>query len=251
MHPQGDGLKLDPKSERIMQQAAGVFHLLQPQPGERILDFGCGTGEVTALIAAAGAVPTGIDLSESGIEQAKRSFPQLSFCVEDASCYRTEDLYDAVFSHAALHWIKEAEAAATSVWLALRQGGRFVAEFAAKGNMDELLRVVRQEVEKRGYAWEGRNPWYHPTIGEYASLLERLGFRVISAEHLNSPKTMAGEPAIRKWLNGFGEYFFAGVSAEDREAIIQATEATLKPALFQDRQWHLVTSRLRVAALKE
>lgn len=238
-------------NKMILKQGAEVLALLEPKPGEHILDVGCGAGDLTAMIAAAGAIPTGIDLSEKMVNQAKQKYPDLHFSVENACHYRTDAPFDAVFSHAALHWIQDAEAVARSIWLALRDSGRFVAEFAGSGNVAALTTAIREELEARGHEWAGRSPWHLPTIGEYASLLERVGFRVTSAKHFDKPSPIKAELGIRNWLNSFEKYFFYDVTAEDKESIIQSIEAKLKPALYKDGQWMLDTSRLRIEAIKE
>lgn len=233
------------------KMGAEVLSLLQPQKGEQILDVGCGNGDLTAQIAAAGAIPTGIDLSEHMIKRAKEKYPELNIKMEDACHYRTDIHFDAVFSHAALHWIKDAPAVARSIWLSLREGGRFVAEFAGSGNVATLTTAIKQELEAYGYTWEGRNPWYFPTIGEYASLLEQTGFRVTFAQHIDKPTPLKRDTGVRKWLDMSAGSFFMDVNATDRESIYCAIEARVKPHLVRDGQWMMDTSRLRIVAIKE
>src|SRR5215217_4859847 len=105
---------------------AGVVELLAPRPGERIVDLGCGTGALTAEIAAAGAEIVGIDASEAMIDRARELYPQLRFEVAKGEEFTLEYPVDAVFSSAALHWMSPPEAVAASVARALKPGGRFV-----------------------------------------------------------------------------------------------------------------------------
>ncbi|MBT2292532.1 methyltransferase domain-containing protein [Paenibacillus albidus] len=228
-----------------------ILSMLQPGPNERILDVGCGNGDLMAEIAAAGALPTGIDLSEEMVRRARQKYPELNFQVEDICHYRTDVRFDAVFSNAALHWIKDAPAVAQSIWLALREGGRFVAEFAGSGNVAVLTSAMQQVLEEHDYAWAGRNPWYHPTIGEYASLLEQTGFRVTLAQHFDRPTPLKGNIGVWGWLDGFAGYFFRDVTSEDRATIYRAIEAKVKPHLERGGQWMIDTSRLRILAIKE
>ncbi|CAM3120810.1 methyltransferase domain-containing protein [Paenibacillus taichungensis] len=228
-----------------------ILSLLQPQTGERILDIGSGNGDLTAKIAAAGAIPTGIDLSERMVTLAQQKYPDLNVQVKDASKYRTDEPFDAVFSHAALHWINNPAATTRSIWLALREGGRFVAEFAGSGNIAILITAMKQALEEHGYTWAGRNPWYHPTLGEYANLLEQNGFRVTFAQHFDKPAPLKGEEGLRNWLNSFADYFFKDVSSADLESIYQAILTEVKPHLEREGQWFLDTTRLRIVAIKE
>ncbi|MFE6073881.1 class I SAM-dependent methyltransferase [Paenibacillus sp. NPDC057886] len=229
----------------------GVLSLLQPQSGERILDIGSGNGDLTAKIAAAGAIPTGIDLSERMVKLAQQKYPDLNVQVKDASQYRSDIPFDAVFSHAAIHWINNPAALTRSIWLALREGGRFVAEFAGSGNVGILTFAMKQALKERGYTWAGRNPWYHPTIGEYTTLLEQNGFRVIFAQHFDKPAPLKGEEGLRNWLNSFADYFFKDVSSADMGSIYQAIVAEVKPHFEREGQWFLDTTRLRIVAIKE
>ncbi|WP_025717626.1 class I SAM-dependent methyltransferase [Paenibacillus sp. 1-18] len=228
----------------------GLLSLLQPRAGERILDVGCGNGDLTAEIAAAGAIPTGLDLSEEMVMRAKQKYPFLNVQVEDACHYRTDVPFDAVFSNAVLHWIKDAEAVARSIWLALREGGRFVAEFAGNGNVAMLTTAMQQALEAHGYTWAGRNPWYFPTIGEYASLLEQTGFRVTLAQHFDRPTPLKADTGLRDWLDKFADYFFSDVTSADKASIYRAIEAKVKPQLDQGGQWMADTRRLRIVAIK-
>jgi trans-aconitate methyltransferase len=241
----------DDKMDFVAKLGVGVLSLLQPRPGERILDVGCGTGNLTAEIAAAGAIPTGIDLSEEMVMRARQKHPGLDLQVEDACHYRTDVRFDAVFSNATLHWVKDPAAVARSIWLALREGGRFVAEFAGRGNVAVLTAAMEQALEAHGYAWAGRNPWYHPTIGEYASLLEQTGFRVTLAQHFDSPTPLKGNAGVRNWLESFAGYFFLDVTSADKPSIYRAIEAKVKPQLDRGGQWMADTRRLRIVAIKE
>lgn len=227
-----------------------ILAMLSPQPGERILDVGSGNGDLTAAIAAAGAHPTGIDLSEEMISRARLKYPELNVRLENACDYRTDVQFDAVFSNAALHWIQDAPAVVRTIWLALREGGRFVAEFAGSGNVALLISAIKQALEEHGYTWEGRNPWYHPTLGEYTSLLEQAGFRVTSAQHFDKLTPLKGSFGIRKWLDSFSTYFFPDVTPSDKESIYDFIESALKPSLELEGQWMIDTSRLRVVAIK-
>ncbi|WP_366296138.1 methyltransferase domain-containing protein [Paenibacillus sp. AN1007] len=225
-----------------------LLSLLQPSPGERILDLGCGNGVLTANIAAAGAMTTGIDISKESIAQAVEKYPELDFQTADAAHYRPQQRYDAVFSHASLHWMADAPAVMKTIQLALRQGGRLVTEFAGNGNTSIILHALRDELLTRGYTWEGRSPWYHPSVGEFSSLLEQHGFRVLFIQHTDSLRPLKQE--VRQWLRGFAPYLLRDIEANEQESIMEVVENKAAPQLFHGGQWNLDISRLRAVAIK-
>ena len=177
----------DDKISFVSRLGKDVVQLLDPQPGEKILDLGCGTGDLTNEILRLGAVPLGIDYSGSMIEKARHKYPNITFQVENGETFRVTDQFDAVFSNAALHWMTEPSKVVESVWLALRNGGRFVAEFGRKGNVKTITDAISEVVSTFGVNASERNPWFYPSIGEYSSLLENQGFRVVYAVHFDRP----------------------------------------------------------------
>src|SRR5699024_7008855 len=113
--------------------------MLAPKPNEKILDIGCGTGDLTKKIAEKGAIPTGIDASSEMIETAKQKYPDITFIKADATSYRSDEKFDAVFSNAALHWMTDPEEVIQTIASALSPGGRFVAVFGVKVILDTLI----------------------------------------------------------------------------------------------------------------
>src|SRR4029079_10816167 len=164
----------------VWKFGAALLELLEPKTGERILDLGCGTGALTAQIAAAGAEVVGIDSSPQMVEQARRSFPNLRFETGDARTFAIDGTFDAVFSNAVLHWVKEPEQAVVRIRAALRPGGRFVAEFGGKGNTQQMVAALRRQAAVFGVR-DYEIPWYYPAIAEYTGILERHGFEVTFA----------------------------------------------------------------------
>ncbi|MFF2484163.1 class I SAM-dependent methyltransferase [Paenibacillus sp. NPDC058071] len=204
----------------VSQLGQGALELLAPKKGERILDLGCGTGDLTKQIAESGAIVSGMDYSESMIAAARSKFPGLPFHVGNGEQFQTDEPFDAVFSNAALHWMKGADGAIASVWNSLRPGGRFVGEFGGKGNVDLIVRSILDVLPEYGVtAPSDRNPWFFPSAGEYASKLERQGFWVRSIEHFPRPTALPdGEIGFIHWLDQFADVFFAGFTAPERQA---------------------------------
>ncbi len=85
-----------------------VLELLAPRPGEHILDVGCGDGVLTKMIADLGCSVVGIDSSADLVASARKL--GLTIVERRASDMDFGPRFDAVFSNAALHWMKDADA---------------------------------------------------------------------------------------------------------------------------------------------
>ena len=239
----------DDKHSFVWKLAAGVLELLNAQSGELILDLGCGTGHLTAKLSETGAQVVGIDRSAEMIRQAKEKYPSLRFEVMDAREISLDGSFDAVFSNATLHWIKEPERAIAGIRNALRPGGRFVAEFGGKGNTGELIKAIHSSWLKLRIAGSAPNPWYYPSIPEYAGLLEKHGFDVIHASLFERPTPLDdGVRGLRNWLEMFGGSFVEGLPDVTRESLLTEIERELRPKLFHDDHWVMDYRRLRVVA---
>jgi trans-aconitate 2-methyltransferase len=224
-----------------------VLALLDPKPGESILDLGCGTGELTARIAESGAQVIGLDASPEMIAQARRQFPALDFQVADATTFTLPEPVDAVFSNAALHWIPQADAAAHRIRAALKPGGRFAAEFGGHGNIAAIEAAAAAAAEQLQLQ-PPANPWYFPTLGAYAGLLERQGFRVTFAAHFDRPTPLKGPDGLRQWITMFMPHVLAVVPETQREQFLDIAENHARPALYRDGAWQADYVRLRVTA---
>lgn len=245
-----DAALYEAKHSFVWERGADLLELLAPRAGERILDLGCGTGHLTAKIAESGAHAVGLDSSPEMIAEAKRNYPELEFIVADARDFRFEKPFDAVFSNAMLHWILEPERVVQSVGEALVTGGRFVAELGGQGNIEQLVNGLRRARTAIGFPVEaGYNPWYFPTIGEYASLLETQGLDVTFALLFDRPTPLEdGEAGLRNWIRMFGASFLAGISPEKQEELIFVAERQLRKELFREGKWLLNYRRLRFVA---
>jgi len=230
-----------------------LVQLLAPRPGETILDLGCGTGDLAQKIAESGTTVTGIDNSPTMIARAREKYPTLRFVQADAQDFAfPPGTFDAVFSNAALHWMKNAASVVACVWNVLKPGGRFVAEFGGKGNIQAVVDAITASLTAAGYPVDDPNPWYYPSIGEYATLLERQGFRVTQALHFDRPTRLDdGERGLANWLTMFAGMFYQVVPEAERAARYADVADRLRPILFRDGAWAIDYVRLRVAALKE
>lgn len=238
----------------VSRLGRGLIELLKPMAGERVLDLGCGTGDLAYQISLSGADCTGLDSSEAMVSRARDKYPKLNFVQADGETFRLAEQqpFDAVFSNAALHWMKRPQLVAESVWLSLKSGGRFVAEFGGRGNVQSLVGAVIQAMNDLDRGAENiGSPWYFPSIGEYTALLERQGFDVGYAELYDRPTPLdGGEQGLRHWLEAFAGGLLAGLTAAVREDVYRSCEERLRPALWDGRQWIADYRRLRVTAVK-
>jgi trans-aconitate methyltransferase len=232
----------------VFEFGQAALEWLAPKGGERILDVGCGTGQLTAQVAEGGAEVIGLDRSAEMLEQARRNFPALRFEEGDAASFTFSEPFDAVFSNAVLHWVRDADAVAACVSRVLKPGGRFVAEFGGKGNCAELIAAARSAGGAMGRRVE--HPWYFPGIGEYANVLESAGLEVVAAMLIDRPTRIEGHDGLRQWMEMFGDYLLSDVPDGEKDRFFERMEASGKRALFRDDSWWVDYRRLRIRAIK-
>ncbi|NOU92185.1 methyltransferase domain-containing protein [Paenibacillus sp. LMG 31456] len=240
----------DSKIGYVSRLGKGVVELLNPQPGERIVDLGCGTGDLTNVIVQLGASCVGIDESADMVEKARSKYPEISFVAMDGHMFRLDKTVDAVFSNAALHWMKQPERVIESARLALHEGGRFVAEFGGKRNVGHIYEAIAEVLGDYGIDAEARNPWYFPSVSEYSGLLEAQGFEVRWMELYDRPTELDdGVKGLEHWLDAFAGMFFAGLAAElKREAYARCCKL-LEADLYNGKHWIADYRRLRFSAV--
>jgi trans-aconitate methyltransferase len=224
-----------------------VLELLAPKPGERIMDLGCGDGVLTKKLADLGCEVVAVDSSVPQVEAAKKL--GLNAHAISAEELQYEEEFDAVFSNAVLHWIKRTDLMLAGVYRSLKSGGRFVAECGGHGCIHKIRTALVQALDRRGFDGEARVPWYFPSPGDYATRLERVGFRVDSIALIPRPTPLPGD--IIGWLETFALSFFQGFSDEARSDYLQEVRMVLEPQLRDaDGTWVADYVRLRFAATK-
>ncbi len=231
----------------IIERGRALLDLLAPQTGERILDLGCGTGDIAQSIAERGARVVGVDASVDMIAAARSRFPALDFRVEDAAALPFEAEFDAVFSHAVLHWVTRADDAIRGMRRALKPGGRLVAEFGGWRNCAALEAAFAESLRRQA-GREYRSPWFYPSLADYAMRLEANGFSVRAAWHFDLPTPLYGDDGLRQWVLQFLPQQLDGLDAAMHEAVLAEMEAALRPALWRDGAWQADYRRLRVVA---
>src|SRR5579883_2226865 len=225
--------------------AQPVLDLLNPQPGERILDLGCGDGVLTEKIAACGAQVIGVDAAPDMVDAARKR--GLDVNLMDGSALSFKHEFDAVFSNAALHWMKsDPDAVIAGVARALKPGGRFVAEMGGHGCVAAITVAIIAVMRRYGIDARPLIPWYFPTVDAYRGRLERGGFTVDYIELIPRPTPL---PTIEGWIATFAgpllNHLPEGERAQARDEAIEL----LRPVLCDDRgRWTADYIRLRFAA---
>lgn len=223
---------------------APVLALLDPQPGEHILDLGCGDGVLTAKIVEAGATVSGVDASEAMVVAAKAR--GLDARVADGQALDFLLEFDAAFSNAALHWMLDTHGVAASVFRALRAGGRFVGEMGGDGNVEALRSALYAELRARGHALPDADPQWYPTPHAFAEVYAAAGFVDIEAELIPRPTPLPAGAAgwIRTFRGGFMDML--GLSESEQAEVATAVEKRLESVLRQpDGGWIADYVRLR------
>jgi len=237
----------------FMRRRRGWWTCWRRKSGERILDLGCGTGVLTSEIAGTGAKGY---LESTGppemVAQAKSKFPALKFEVVDATKIEFDGEFDAVFSNAVLHWIPEAEKVVRGIARALKPGGRFVAEFGGKGNIQTLVKAFHRAFAGLGMSEpEDVSPWFYPGIAEYAALLEKHGVEVRSAALFERPTVLEdGSKGLENWIRLFRQTFVEKMGEEAAARWIREVERQCQAELFQDGDWVLDYRRLRITLIR-
>jgi trans-aconitate methyltransferase len=236
----------DTHARFVSDLAGDVLAWLNPKAGERILDLGCGDGVLTADLVACGASVIGVDTSDDLLRAAAARGLDVRHMDGQALAFAQD--FDAVFSNAALHWMRDAPAVVEGVWRALKPGGRFVAEFGGHGNVAAIVTAIRAVAKARGASGELAAPWFNPTPAEYRGLLEATGFKVSRIGLFPRPTPL--KTGMAEWLKLFRNPFFEQFDNEAETALDTVVEL-LRPALC-DRtgNWTADYVRLRVEAVK-
>jgi ubiquinone/menaquinone biosynthesis C-methylase UbiE len=231
----------------VADLAGGVVELLAPQPGEAILDLGCGDGELTERLAASGAAMTGVDSSSAMLAVAKAR--GLNVFEVSAKAMLYDGVFDAVFSNAALHWIRDAEAVIAAVHRALKPGGRFVAELGGQGNIAAIRTALQAVLARYGIDAEAVAASFYPSAAHYRKLLEAGEFTVQSIELIPRPTPLPN--GMEAWLNTFRNGVLDLLPPEDRRQAVADIVALLKPILMDaDGNWTADYVRLRFYAVR-
>lgn len=231
----------------VSDLGAPVIELLEPQPGERVLDLGCGDGALTEKLVDAGCRVVAVDSSPEQVRAARER--GIDARVADATALGFDGEFDAVFSNAVLHWIRDPDAALAAIHRALAPGGRLVAEFGGHGCVASIRAAFGEVLAGRDIDAEILNPWYFPTAEEYRARLDANGFDVDSIRLFPRPTPLPSD--LTDWLETFAQPYLAAVPKRDRRAILNQMRERLEPVLrTPDGDWFADYVRLRFAAAR-
>lgn len=184
-----------------------VLARLAPAPGERILDVGCGTGRLTAEIASApGILVVGLDRSTSMIAEAGRraAAGQVAFVRADGSRLPFARTFDAVFSGATFHWIRDHDRLFREIHRVLRPGGRLVAQCGGEGNLRRLHERTQALMNSSRFTthFQGwTDPWNYASEADTRARLARAGFSDIEVSLVPAPTAFADAAAFSDFIS--------------------------------------------------
>lgn len=250
MNIQWDAEKYTDKFSFVYQYGNGVLELLDIDKNMVILDVGCGNGALTKKLSEICAKAIGIDASEELLETARKHYPELEFIHADATNFVLNEKVDAIFSNAVFHWIEREKQSDLlhCIHSALKDNGQLVFEFGGYGN-NRCIHLALENIFENHHI-KYKMPFYFPTIGQYAGLLEQSGFKVLSMSLFDRMTALKGSNGLEDWIKMFIKKPFEGVPEEEKNTIIKQAADILKSNLFHDGVWYADYVRIRGKAMK-
>lgn len=233
----------------VPQYGSALLDLLTVEPGSFVVDLGCGNGALTAQLQSRGYQTLGIDASAAMLNKAKETHATLQFMQADACTFHLPEKADAVFSNAVFHWIDDQESLVKNIAENLRPGGQFVFEFGGTGCAETVHRALARAFQAHGLTYVNR--FNFQSIGTFAPVLERHGFRVEYASLFDRPTEQDGENGLENWIHMFVGSAFDGVDAATKKAVIAQTVALCRSVLYKDGKWFVDYVRLRMKAIRQ
>lgn len=246
------------------QFTSPVLDLLNPQPGDRILDMGCGSGELTfglANVVGQDGLVVGMDASEDMIRKAKLLGIKHAFVVDIQTPQVSEVLktfegtggFNKVFTNATLHWCKSSPVSVIrSAYTLLKSGGEggiFVGEMGGFMNCIGVRSAMHQVLRQRHNLTEQQiqqvDPWWFPNVHELQDLLIQEGFKV---DHISlNPRITPLPTGLKGWLDTFGRHAMLGQFDDvEAEKIIEEVVKICEVDMKDNRgDWAMMYMRLR------
>jgi trans-aconitate methyltransferase len=231
-----------------IHRANGAIELLAIKTGERVLDIGCGDGYWSEQLARQGAEVVGFDSSPEKVNAARSRNLEVKLGNAEELYFHQE--FDAVFSHAALHWMRHADQVARGAFMALKPGGRFVGEFAGAKNALLIRRAIHEALERRSVDAQDIDPWYLPSAHEYQQVLEQVGFHVTFISWFERPMVL--DYPVSEWIKTYGSPYLAALPVDAHAQFLEeVTEELASDLLDSSGHWTVDYTRLRFRAEKK
>ncbi|WRT65997.1 uncharacterized protein IL334_002948 [Kwoniella shivajii] len=209
-----------------------VLNLLDAQAGEKIIDLGCGNGELTVQLKEAvgdqGEI-IGVDSNENMLTSARSNSPSsiqyFQADIQDFNSFSSahpelKGRFDKVFTSATLHWCKSSPSGVVELvkWL-LKDGGKFAFEFGGFGNCVGIRSALHQSLRKRNIDPIPLDPWYFPTVAQYESVLTSIGLTPQTVQLVPRPTPLP--TSLRGWLDTFARNsFLSSLNDEDAGQVL-------------------------------
>lgn len=176
---------------------------------KRVLDVGCGDGEITEWIKQKGASQSiGVDLSTSMIEFAKRIHLNCVFYSHDITVPLQEEVFDVVTSFNCLHWVDDLSSALTNIYDALKVGGDFRGVIYPRCNDIWLASEVLSESSLYAeYFKDFRNPYQFYTVDNFEKRLSEAGFTECVVSQESCTQRFSCESSFIEYIRGWMPHF--------------------------------------------
>lgn len=242
----------DKQHQFVSDFGTDVLQWLAPQKDENILDIGCGTGDLANKIAESDATILGTDASAEMIQAARQKYPLLKFEQLDGTALPFDQQFDAVFSNATFHWIENQKGLIKGIFKSLKPGGRLVAEFGGKGNIQSIVNAISTAAQHLDLSHKiVANFWFFPSVSHYSALLEGAGFEVQQICLFDRPTPLVGQNGMLTWIDQFAQYAFKNLNEQECQQVKKLAVDVLRPDFYKNGQWVADYRRLRVKAIRK
>jgi len=234
----------------ISEYGSELIELLNPQAGERLVDLGCGVGQLTAKIKTFDCDVIGVDADPDMIHLAQKKYPNIEFFCAKAEDFSIPDPVNACFSNAFLHWSLQPEKVILNIAKNLKSGGRFVGEMGGHRNVITITDALYEALAEQSVEREKvKFPWFFPEKDYYISLLQEGGFQVNKAYYFVRPTPLDDCPnGIKDWIQMFATNFLKVVPENRVSEFLCRTEELCRDKLYTNGRWFADYTRLRFYA---
>jgi len=237
----------DKKHDFVAEYGKGLLGFVPQNPKQSILDWGCGTGTLTAQLAKLCNKIVGVDGSQNMIDKAKEEFGDIEFKVCDALELPFENEFDVVFSNAVFHWISDHDALLKNIHKALKPQGLLVCEFGASGNIATIENAFVKACSSLGYGYEPK--FNFPTTKDFGKLLEDNGFIIDRIYDYDRPTVLKdGEQGLVNWMKQFFVFELEVMPEQVQAMVFEKVERLTRDTLWNGAEWVADYRRLRAIA---